>query len=104
MSNLVLESYNDYNPYNHDCLKDHKEVDDEWVKFVKEMDEVSINERLSKIENEIVDIHKSIKLILLMMQHPKTWPNYLEMSEKLDSIQDKISKIKISKIFNSIKK
>lgn len=104
MSNLVLESYNGYNLYKHDCLKEDKEVDDEWVKFVKEMDKASINEHLEKIENEIADINKSIKIILLMIRYPKTWSNYLEMSEKLDSIQNKISKIKTNKIFNSIKK
>lgn len=104
MSKLVLESYNGYNPYKHDCLKEDKELDSEWVKFVKEMDKGSINERLDKIENEIVDINKSIKLIVLMMQHPKTRPKYLEISEKLDSIQNKISKIKADQIWDAFKK
>lgn len=126
MSKLVLESFNGYGPWKHaslygpwkygclnnhdtwkedkDVLKEDKELDNEWVKFVKEMDKVTINERLDKIENEIVDINKSIKLIVLMMQHPKTWPDYLEISEKLNSIQNKLSNIKADQIWEKFQK
>lgn len=104
MSKLVLESYNGYNPYKHNCLKEDKDMDDEWVKFVKEMDKTSINERLEKIENEIAEINKSIKIILLMMEHPKTWPDYLEISEKMNSIQKKMSDIKAQQIWDAFKK